>query len=340
MKLKMTARAKSGITRAEVVIVVAVALALAGAVWCVARSDFFGTRGPHLNPEASFRERPRLVPRELVRYKKVLTIPTGLAAAAALAVGPDDRIYVAGDGTVGVWDKAGNPLSAALTGLGAEPRCVAVGKDGSIYLGVGSGVEVYSSAGRHVRALPQCPEEGLVNRIVLHPRGIFVAVHRSTKSGFIVQYDASGELQRVITLAETTLLNRLLDVAATDDGLRVTDPGAVDAGRIRVYDYDGRRKYAWGDYDTTGDLRDFTGCCNPVHLAALPDGRIVAAEKGDQTIVKVYHKDTAEDRGRLESIVAELKGAAGLDLAVDSRQRILVLDTDSSAVFVFERTGN
>ena len=336
---EMKARTKPGITRTDVIILVAVALALAAAVLFVVRSDLFGGRGPDFSLEFSFGEQPRRIPRELVKYEKVLTIPTGFSAAGALAVDSQDRIYVAGDRAVRVWDSAGKRLRMDVAGLKGEPRCLAVDKDGRMYLGMGSDVQVYSPAGVLERALPRYAEEGVVTRVVLDPKGIFVAVHKSIASGFVIQYDLSGKLQKVITLSDAKLVSRFLDVAATSDGLRVTNPGAVETGRIRVYGYDGALSYAWGDYDTKGDLNNLSGCCNPVHLAALPDGRIVTSEKGAQVIVKVYHRDTPDDYGRVESVVAELQGAEGLDLAVDSRQRILVLDTNASAVYVFKRTG-
>ncbi|MHC4981583.1 MAG: NHL repeat-containing protein [Planctomycetota bacterium] len=335
----MALRTQRAVAKTDVLILAAVAAALVVAAVFIVRWDFFGFGGPGLGSEFTFREQPRHVPRELVKHEKVLTISTGFAAAAALAVDSRDRIYVAGDRAVRLWNSDGKRSDDVLTGLADEPRCLAVDEEGRIYVGIGSGVEVYSPAGELERKLPPYAEKGVVNRIVIDARGIFLAVYESLASGYVVQYDRRGELQRVIALSEAALPSRLLDVAATSDGLRITDPGASH-GRIRVYGYDGRRKYSWGDYDTGGDLSSFSGCCNPVHIAALPDGRIVTSEKGAQAVVKVYHRDTPEDHGRLESVVAELVNAEGLDLAVDSKRRILVLDTHSSAVYVYKRTGD
>jgi hypothetical protein len=322
----------------EWLIIAAVLAAAAAAVLFVARADWFGTRGPGLSPAFRRADQARTIPPELVKYERVVAIPTGFTSARGVAVGPDDRIYVAGDRAVRVFDAAGARVGTPIAGLPDEPRCLAVARDGRVYLGVAQRVEVRAPDGALEKTLPPGARGGLVNRIVLHERGVFVALHRTAGAGSIVQYDEAGALRDELVLEDVNMLNHLLDVAVAADGLRVTDAGAV-SGRIRVYGFDGQRKFAWGDYDTTGDLAALSGCCNPVHLAMLPGGRLVTSEKGQQAVVKVYHKDSPEDHGRLESVVAAMERAAGLDLAVDSRQRVLVLDAGASAVYVFRRRG-
>ena len=333
----MIAGRKSRITKTDLAVLVVVLAAVVAAVAFVVRSDLFGVRGPQFSTEFSFREQARNIPREMIKYDKVLTIPTGFAAAAAVAVDARDNIYVAGDRSVTVWDRNGKRLRTALSNLGYEPRCIAVDEAGRIYLGAGAKVEVYSPDGKPEKTLPAHAENGIVTRVIPVSDGVFAAVHESFASGLVVRYDAAGTVRQVIELRDMKLLSRFLDVAVASDGLRVTNPGAVVTGRIRVYDFDGDFRYDWGRYDTTGNLADLSGCCNPAHIVALPDGRIVTSEKGAQAIVKVYHKDAPGDHGRLESVVAEFEGAAGLDLAVDSKQRICVLDTHSGEVHVFER---
>ncbi len=91
------------------------------------------------------------------------------------------------------------------------------------------------------------------------------------------------------------------DVAVTPDGLvRVTNPGYH---RVEGFTADGYREASFG---VVGERLDqFCGCCNPIHLATLPDGRLVTVEKGLQRI-KIYAAN-----GKLEEVVAGPNDFAG-----------------------------
>ena len=82
----------------------------------------------------------------------------------------------------------------------------------------------------------------------------------------------------------------------------------------------------------------FSVCFNPSHIAMLPDGSFVTSEKG---IVRVKKHNPA---GEFVCLVAcpdqFAEGTEGLDLAVDSAQRILVLDPKAPAVRIFIMKDN
>jgi hypothetical protein len=81
------------------------------------------------------------------------------------------------------------------------------------------------------------------------------------------------------------------------------------------------------------EIQGFSGCCNPSHFVILEDGSFVTSEKGLPR-VKVYNRI-----GYLVSVVAPtekfIEGTVGLDLAVDSAQKIYVLDPMQKLVRVF-----
>jgi hypothetical protein len=86
-------------------------------------------------------------------------------------------------------------------------------------------------------------------------------------------------------------------------------------------------------------VEGFCGCCNPTHMAILPDGSFVTSEKGLPR-VKIHAQS-----GELKAVVAAPDSFAehtvGLDLAVDSAGRILVLDPVARAVRIFsEKAGH
>jgi hypothetical protein len=117
-----------------------------------------------------------------------------------------------------------------------------------------------------------------------------------------------------------------------DGLLRVNNPGRHS---VEVYTAKGDLDSSWGK--ATAAIEGFCGCCNPVGLALLPDGRYVTCEKGLPR-VKIYSA-----QGVFQSVVAGPEsfpenaraGAqhdgsdgllGGLDAAVDSQGRIYVLD--------------
>ena len=131
------------------------------------------------------------------------------------------------------------------------------------------------------------------------------------------------------------------DIVASGDGLvHAVNPGAR---RIEVFSASGKRETTWGQ--AGADITRFFGCCNPSHLALLPDGRLVTSEKGVPR-VKIYSRT-----GEFECVVAGPEqldvplGALGdareaadprvYDIAADSRGRILVLDPVRGVVRVF-----
>lgn len=130
-------------------------------------------------------------------------------------------------------------------------------------------------------------------------------------------------------------------IAMGPDGLlRVSNPGAH---RVEAFTLDGHLELAWGK--PSERIEGFCGCCNPAHLAVLPDGRIVTAEKGIPR-VKVYSAE-----GTFEGVVAgpeslspNLAAATEtredlrlhpVSVAADSRGRILVLDPVARCVKIF-----
>ena len=133
-----------------------------------------------------------------------------------------------------------------------------------------------------------------------------------------------------------------LDVAVAPDGLlRVANPGMH---RVEAYTFDGHHELTWGKAGSA--IGEFCGCCGPSHIAVLPDGRVVTAEKGIPR-VKVY---TAA--GQFECVVAGPEILAPnltaviqtcdehqrqpVDLAIDSRSRIVVLDPAARCLRIFE----
>lgn len=330
------------------IIVIASALIVAAlAIWMVDRS---GKNGNGLTDEFVYQiDDYKKIDPALIAYRDALVFPSELDQPAAIAVGPDDRIYAAGDQAVRVFDASG--AESPSIELEAGPSCLAVASSehalqGSILVGIGDHLEIYTPDGQRKAVWPSLGQRAVLTSIAVAEKDVFVAdagqsrVHRLDLEGKLIgtigDHDAPGNQ------AAFAVPSPFFDVAIHPDGwLRVVNPGAL---RIEAFSFDGNLELIWGK--ASADIEGFFGCCNPANIAVLPDGRYVTAEKG-LIRVKVYSAD-----GQFESVVAgpESFGAAAatandslsdheytaVDVAVDSKGRVVVLDLTTGKIHVFE----
>lgn len=267
---------------------------------------------------------PKLIVRaEAGRYS------TGLRELRGLAVGPEDRIFAVGDKTLVVLDAEGKTLRK--TELDAAAYCVAVDVDSTAYVGLRDRVQVVDAAGTKKAAWDVIDKDAWLTSIQVGRDAVYAGDYgRRT----VLAFDKEGKLQGRITPADGPngrfeIPSPFFDVALdpSNGELLVTHTGRRLIERYR----DGKLVSAWGK--SVPQIEGFSGCCNPTHIALRKDGSVVTAEKG-LVRIKIHKAD-----GSLEGVVAAPKDfrrdSKELDLAVDSRDRILVTDPDSSAVRVY-----
>ena len=277
----------------------------------------------------------------LVAYQQSTRFPAPRADVRRIACGADDRIYVAAGNYVSVLDASGATLNEIA--LSSAARCVAVGDDGLIYIGLRDRIEVFSSKGQRQAGWDSVAPRSWFTGMAIGENELFVA---DAGARMILRYDRSGKLTKRIGEKDSAknipgfiIPSPYLDVKLASDGLlRVTNPGRH---QVEAYTRDGDFEFAWGK--TTTAIEGFCGCCNPIGIALLPDGRCVTCEKGLPR-VKVY-----SPQGQFESVVAgsELftnegralddESVPALDAAVDSRGRVLILDVGRNEIRVMER---
>ncbi len=328
--------------------VVLLAVAVGGAV--VWRMDVSGNRGSGLSEAFQYDlgELKQIDP-ALIRYRQTAAIALGLKQARAVAVGPEDRIYVAGDKAIAVFEPSGT--RRAQLALQGEPRALAVAGPGHaypgrIYAAMTGHVEVHDPAGKRLASWDDLGPKAILTSIALAEQDVLVA---DAGNRIVYRYDAAGKLAGRIgkrdpdkNIPGFVIPSPYFDLAMAGDGLlRVANPGAH---RIEAYTLDGHLEVFWG---RSGEEIDrFCGCCNPASFAILPDGRFVTSEKGIPR-VKIHEAD-----GRFSCVVAGPETLAPtataveetrdehrlpvFDVAADSRGRVLVLDPVVGKVRVFE----
>jgi len=327
-------RKPSGLSSRSLLVAAVIVAAIAAAVVLLVRTDLTGKKGSGLGKDFSYDlGELRKIDPKLLHYKEAAAIETGMTEARGLAIDAADRLYVAGDKAIHILAAQGNKV--AEIAVGQEPQCVAVTKD-AIYVGLRDHVEVYDPEGTQKASWQSLGEKAVVTAVAAAEGDVFVA---DAGNAMVVRYDSSGKLLARIGLKDRernipglVVPSPYFDLAVGPDGLLwAANPGRQ---RIEAYTFSGDLEASWGR--SAFAIDGFCGCCNPTNFAIFPDGRFVTSEKGLPR-VKVYSPE-----GRLESVVAPpqsfARQAAGLDLAIDSKGQIFVLDPVARTVRVFVRT--
>ena len=266
----------------------------------------------------------------LIHYEERDAIPTGMDEPRGITVDAKDRILVAGDKAVRCFGADGK---ASAEFAAADPLRVAVAPSGAIYAAMTDHVEVFDPQGKRTAAWKAAGQKSVITCVAATESDVFVA---DAAACLVYRYNPAGELVGRIGAEDAAkkipgilVPSPYFDVAVGPQGtLWVANPGRR---RIERYTFDGELVSSWGK--SSPSIEGFCGCCNPSHIAVLPGGGLVTSEKG-LARVKTY---TAG--GELVSVVAPpaafAEGTTGLDVAADSRGRILVLDPLAKKVRVF-----
>ena len=302
--------------------------------------------GKDPNPFAYDVERLRKTDAKLIHYEQVGRFSCPHPTPRRVAIGPEDRVYIAADNYVSVLDRDGARTSEIA--LGAAARCVAVAGDGTVYAGLRDHVEVFDSQGKRLATWDSPGKRTWFTGLAAGEDDVFAA---DAGNRVVLRFDKSGKLAGRIgeknkerQIPGLVVPSPYLDVKLARDGLlRVNNPGRH---RVEAYTANGDLEFSWGK--ASNAIEGFCGCCNPTGLALMADGRYVTCEKGLPR-VKVYSPE-----GVFESVVAGaesfpenatatfVKGAedcrlGGLDAAVDSQQRVYVLDLVTGEVRVMKK---
>lgn len=298
-------------------------LAVAGtAAWFTARGEQPVADGEVLFDDVKYRYTdPRLV-----TYREIGQVATAMLKPRGLALAADGTLYVAGDRIIAVIAADGRRV--ADWACAGEPRALAVGPDGRLHVSLRDRIQTFT-AGKAAPPGEPVAAEAVITGLAVHPSGDLYAADAGSRA--LWRFRDGKPCNRIGGEgdAEFIIPSPFMDVQVAPDGLVwVANTGRH---RLEAYDQQDRRVRMWGVEGFA--VENFSGCCNPADFAVMPDGRFITSEKGLPR-VKRYTAD-----GRFDSVVVPVDAfpgnPCGLDVAVATDGRVLVLDPASRKVRIF-----
>ncbi|MGD9201503.1 MAG: hypothetical protein PVI26_08080 [Chitinispirillia bacterium] len=275
----------------------------------------------------------RLVDTALINYTEQSPIKLNIENPAAITFDNLDRLYIAVSHKVIRRDSSASSETIISTD---EPiHCIYFDENNTLYAGFKDRLTVYDKSGTGKLSWPTNEKKSHITSIARSKNIIFIA---DAGMRIVWSIDTTGKYLRKIGEKDPSknipgfiVPNPHMDMVIGRDGsLWVVNPGRH---RIENFRPNGDLISFWGKYGV--DIKGFCGCCNPVHLALLPDGSFVTSEKG-LTRVKVYSPS-----GILRSVVAEPiifhPRASGLDIAVNSYGKIYLLESYEKKIRIFKK---
>ena len=176
-------------------------------------------------------------------------------------------------------------------------------------------------------------QNSYITSLTLCDKYLFVA---DAGNKIVWKYNLKGEVLGSLASGDSTknipqliIPSPYFDVfTAKDNSIWVVNPGNHILENFTI---DGKLITTWGE--KSPDIEGFCGCCNPTNIAMLSDGSFITSEKG-YIRVKLY-----SPKGEFLGVVVGgeqfIEGTKGLDIAIDSKDRVFIIDTKKDKIRIF-----
>ena len=270
-------------------------------------------------------------------YTRVRKFDSGMDELRGISMGPGERVYVAGDDLVRVFNVSGEALEEIPTE--APAYCATVDDDGNLWVGLQTKVLKYGPDRKLLTSWGQQGRErgelSFVSGIDVHGMNVLVAdsgnrtVHRFDLTGDFINDIGTRDPEE--DFVGIILPNPTLECHVDQDGTVHLN----NSGRLRIEQYKliGDLIGHWGEPGLAAEK--FSGCCNPSSIALLGDGFVATAEKNIRR-VKVYDPER-NMKAHVGPEHFSSDQTIALSVAATDPSRLVVADHADGAVLVFER---
>jgi len=269
---------------------------------------------------------------EMITYSKVREFPVRRQNPMGIAVDENGNIYVSGENSILKYDRNGNEIFSFS--VDERVRCMTFSEDGLLYTASKNKVISYNKNGVQISRVLTLIEKAVITSVAVAEDLIFIA---DAGNKLVHVYGIDGKIRYLIGHKDDNngvpwfIVPSLYFDLAFDSYNKLW---VVNPGKHELYQYtiDGELISTWRA--DTPDLKGFCGCCNPIHIAIDANDNFITSEKG-MVRIKKYSSS-----GVFSSVVAGSDSfdadSENLDMTVDANNRILVLDSASSYVKIFE----
>jgi len=315
-------------------VIIGISLLLLFIVIFLMWKDFFlNERKNQQNPYEYNIDNLKNIDPELIAYTEIKQIKPDMEVPLAITIDKNDQVYITGKNKVIIYNSDGNQISSF--NIDSTAYGINVNNKGDIFLGILDHIEIRNNEGKVKAVWEAFNENSVITSIATTEELVFVA---DAGNKIVYQYDLSGKLINKIGKKDTLngipgfiIPSPYFDLLIGIHGkLWVVNPGRH---AFENYDFDANLISSWER--TSMQLEGFSGCCNPSNIAMLSNGSFVTSEKGLERIK--IHLPTGDFKSVVAGPESFVEGTKGLDLAVDSKDRIYVLDPVKKIIRIFEK---
>jgi len=271
------------------------------------------------------------VPKELIHYKETRNLKLNMENLSAISWSPG-ILAAAGDRHLLVIDLQGQVLKEIS--LDFDPGCVKASGDG-YFVGGGNRIVALDTAGNILATFEGLYENSVITSIDISGEKVFAA---DAGKRLVYRFNLQGEKELEFEGKSGEGSNHgfivpspCFDLVISPfDELWVVNPGKH---ALENYTFDGTLRGFW--VATFSDVKGFSGCCNPAHIAVLPDGNFITVEKG---VIRVKeYKPSGELVGVVAAPARFGEDQHVPDVACDEEGRVYILDPLKKMIRVFEK---